>query len=202
MYLRKLGFVKQGGPWWSNALKTVGTYAKNLETAYAPTQAFKPVEKVTSEIMHRPMLGLMPKAPIGVAPIAPKPPLGMGIIGRQARIVGQLTNPAEGSNILSRTGKVLKNEWNNAQFYTKEIGGKTYKYERSGIGKVLNPMTTTGLGIGALSTAIPDTNSSTPGSRIRSGIKNTLGWGLAGPVYGPYVLGSLGFDLAKGTLNK
>jgi hypothetical protein len=214
--LHKLGFHKQA---WLSEVKAImstafgaakgvsgiapkiravsGSLARYADPAIS---AFKPVENVTSDMLKRPAAGIFKGSPLGQIDKV-KQPTGMGVVGNQANIVSKLFDPA-GGNIFKRVGGVLGDEVTRSKFHFKDVGNKTMMYNRSALGRVAAPLATTGVGIGAISTAMPDSGDNSPMGRAKSGIKNTLGWGLAGPVYGPYVLGRLGFDIAKGNLNK
>ena len=85
-------------------------------------------------------------------------------------------------------------------FEAKGPGGLKYRAERSLPGKILNPLMTSGAGIGlvtALPSKNPDGTKATLGKRLRRGIGNTLGWGLAPPVAAAEMVGNMAYNTAK-----
>lgn len=93
-------------------------------------------------------------------------------------------------------GDVLKKDFQQSRYFTKEIGGKTYAAKRSGLGQVVNPLMTSGIGMGVtegLSTTNDDGTKASLGKKIRKGTTSALGWGLAPPV----MAGKLIYDTSK-----
>ncbi len=98
---------------------------------------------------------------------------------------------------ISGVGSVLKNDLNRARYFTREgANGKALVGKRSLMGQVVNPLLTTGVGMGvtdALTARNEDGSKASLGKKIRKGAVSTLGWGLAPPV----MAGKLVYDTSK-----
>jgi len=82
-------------------------------------------------------------------------------------------------------GKVLKNDFTDKMYFTKDIAGKTYRGKRSLVGRVVNPLLASGVGMGAITAATTEGENGqkpTLGKRLRRGAVDTALWGLAPPI--------------------
>ena len=150
---------------------------------------------------HRPMLGVQTKAPI--QKLTEDVSGGSGVtkaIGNMTRNVQGIANGShgvEGSNVLSRTFKVMKHEANEARYYTKD----GFKYKRSLAGQAMGVTLGSGLGIGAFEGATATNNDGTPAStpkKLLKGTTSALSWGLATPVMGAK---AIAYDIPKMIIN-
>jgi len=160
-------FMQQPG---ANISKTVDFAAKKFGPQFASAGKNAPTTKTFFG------LGKETKA-IGMQ--TAKPSAIGGAIGELAESMKTIK---DAPNFASGVGKVLKQNWEQAKSFTKDVGGKTYKFQRSGIGKVVNPALTSGLGFGALEAATmknEDGSKPTMSKRLLHGGTTALTWGAA-----------------------
>lgn len=154
---------------------------------------------------HRPMLGIKTKNPIAVVPKEEGSSFTRAL-GNMSRSVMGITSGkfgVEGSNFVTRTGNVLKKEFNEARHYTKldEASGKTFKYKRSLTGQALGVTLGSGIGAGVFEGSGATNNDGTPASlpkKLFKGTSSALSWGLATPIMGAK---AFAYDIPKYIIN-
>lgn len=169
--------------------KSIDYAAKNL---VQQTRAVKGNAPVT-----RPWLGKETSA-VGVM-AQKKPSLIGGLIGETARAAQTIKNAP---NPIKGVFDVVKNNWNESKFFTKEVGGKTYKFRRSTAGRIISPALNSGLGFGALEAAtMKNEDGSTPsiGKRLLKGGTTAIAWGAAPKLMTGKMLA---YDLPKNFIGK
>lgn len=106
-------------------------------------------------------------------------------------------------NPVGRAFEVLGKELDAARYYNRpsSIKGQDLIYKRSLPGRILNPIISTGVGIGAtqgLMTRNPDGSSASTGKKLFVGAKESLKWGIGGPIM---LAKGLAYDIPKATYN-
>lgn len=97
---------------------------------------------------------------------------------------------------ISGVGKHLWKDFKSKQMFEKTTNGVAMRAQRSALGKIVNPLMASGIGMGAmdaLTATNKDGSKASLGKRVRKGVTSTLGWGLAPPV----MAGKLVYDTSK-----
>lgn len=112
----------------------------------------------------------------------PKVPMGFKMFGDLAKAK---TNVRK-SGLVRGTIDTIKDNYHESTMFDKAISDKpnapVYRFKRSLAGRVVNPLMTSGIGMGALDvlqTTNEDGSKATMGKRLRTGAKSTLTWGMA-----------------------
>ena len=212
--LHKLGFTKTAGPVWQLAKaaipKLFQSGAKPLEvikdTASTAANWLPKVEKMTpfkntaTNLLDRPMLGFTKKSPVGIFENMKRPGWVQSEVGEFADYGKSIFAKNPNRNIFQRTGDVMKSQLQNSQYYTKQVGSDVMVYERSALGKVISPLTQTGVGVGITTGAmatLPDGSPATTPRKVLTGVKDSILWGPLRPITGAVTLSELGFGAAK-----
>jgi len=129
-----------------------------------------------------------------------------GVVGFFQKGVGQISTNL---NTIQRKGlrKFLKQDFQLARTYTKEINGVNYRYKRSLAGQALSAGLTSGIGMGTFGYMSYGTNPRTGKQRnqaTRAGLElgDAAAWTLAPSFTGAVVGGKLLGSLAKGIFGK
>lgn len=115
-----------------------------------------------------------------------------------AKGLAEMGNTWQGARLggIKGIGKVLWNDVTDKTYFSGAIGSNTYRGKRSLVGRALNPLVASGVGMG-VADAITATNSdgtkASIGKRVGKGAVSTVGWGLAPPV----MAGKLVYDTSK-----
>jgi len=105
-----------------------------------------------------------------------KPGMVTGAIGEFAKSLSTIATPGKG------IPAVLGEQFNKAKLFNKRIDGINYQFQRSGLGKVLNPALSTGVGFGAMEALTAKDEKGNPaglGKRLLRGGSTALAWGAA-----------------------
>lgn len=118
--------------------------------------------------------------------------------GMAAGAVKTLADTAKAfkDNGVKGVGNVLAQDVKDKMYFSKTVGGSTYKAKRSMLGQTVNPLITSGIGMGVMDAATAKNKNGQPaslGKRLRKGTGSALGWGLASPV----MAGKLVYDTSK-----
>jgi hypothetical protein len=128
-----------------------------------------------------------------------KPSMIGGAIGEVAKSIKTVQGA---SNPIKGIGQVIGQDIKDAQTFTKDIEGTKYKFQRSGLGKVVNPIMSTGAGFGAMeamSSTNEDGSKRGVGNRLARGAGTMVGWSAAPKL----MMGKmLGVDVPKMLLKK
>jgi hypothetical protein len=123
-----------------------------------------------------------------------KPSFIGGLVGEAGKAVQTIQGA---SNPVKGIGNVLKDNWKDLETFNKTVGGKTYQFQRSGLGKIVNPAMMSGIGFGAqeaLTSTNADGSKRGVGSRIAHGAGTMVGWGAAPKLMTAKLVG---YDLPK-----
>lgn len=104
---------------------------------------------------------------------------------------------AAGGTYAKGIGNVLKDNWKSLETFNKTVGGKTYQFQRSGLGKVVNPLMASGAGFGAMeamSSTNADGSKRSIGGRLAHGAGTAVGWAAAPKLMTGKLLG---YDMPK-----
>lgn len=170
--------------------KTTADYAaKNLVRQTSAVSGAAP--------MAKPWLGKATPS-VGVVSGAKPSMLGgmIGELGQSAKIIKDAPNPVKG--IMD----VVKHNWNESKYFTKEIGGETHKFQRSMAGRIINPALSSGLGFGVMDAAMmknEDGSSPSIGKRLLRGGTTAVAWGAAPKLMTGKMLA---YDLPKNFIGK
>lgn len=117
-------------------------------------------------------------------------------VGTLARAVKPLYSGEGVIGTIKQYGKTLGKDWNLSKTFTQDIEGQTFRGRRSLGGRIINPLISTGIGMGAFEAATSKNEDGTPanvGTRLRKGGITALGWGIAPPV----MFGKVVYDTSK-----
>jgi hypothetical protein len=117
-------------------------------------------------------------------------------VGQAATNLGKLTEDIETHGGIKGVGTYLKRQWKEHQYFTRD----GHKYKRSPIGRITSPLWGSGAGmaaVGALTAEGKDGQPPTIGRRLKSGLIEGAGWGIAPHAMGLYYAGRTGYELMK-----
>jgi ABC-type phosphate transport system substrate-binding protein len=104
---------------------------------------------------------------------------------------------AAGGTYAKGMGNVLKDNWKSLETFNKTVGGKTYQFQRSGLGKVVNPLLGSGAGFGAMEAMTSkneDGSKRSIGNRLARGAGTAVSWSAAPKLMTGKLLG---YDIPK-----